>query len=144
MTTGSRGVHVVVPLKKKDSFDDVRDFAKEIADYLVELYPKKLTVKMRKSERGKKVFVDYLRNAWSSTAVAPYAVRAKESAPIATPIRWKELSGLSSAQKYTIKNIKARISKTGDIWKDIEKKAVSLSQARKAFENLQKNKEKKQ
>jgi len=131
MTTGSRGLHIVVPLKRLYLFDEVREFAQELAGYLVEQYSTKLTMQMKKSDRGKKIFVDTLRNAWSATSVAPYAVRAKESAPIATPIKWSELSALSSPQKYTIKNIFQRVARVGDLWKDIHKKGATLIVARK-------------
>ncbi len=131
MTTGSRGLHIVIPLKRLYLFDEVREFAQDIARYLVEKHPTKLTLTMKKSERGKKIFVDTLRNAWSATSVAPYAVRAKEGAPIAAPLKWSELAALFSAQKYTVKNIFQRISKIGDLWKDIDKQGAALAAARK-------------
>ncbi len=133
MTTGSRGLHVVVPLKHTMVFEDVRAFAQKIADHLVKQYPQKLTLEIRKNKRGKRIFVDTLRNAWSATAVAPYAVRAKEGAPIAVPITWLELSHLKSPEQYTIKNIAQRISRVGDLWKNINKKATTLTHAQKRF-----------
>lgn len=136
MTTGSRGVHVVVPLKRLYLFDDVREFAQDIARYLIEKHPTKLTLTMRKSERGKKIFLDTLRNAWSATSVAPYAVRAKEGAPIATPLKWSELSGVASSQKYTIKTIFQRVSRVGDPWKDFARHATSLGSAIKKLDAL--------
>lgn len=136
MTTGSRGLHVVVPLKRLYLFDEVREFSQELARYLIEQHPTKLTLKMKKSERGKKIFVDTLRNAWSATSVAPYAVRAQEGAPIATPLKWKELSALPSSQKYTIKNIFQRVARVGDLWKEIAKSATTLTSARKRFAEL--------
>ncbi len=135
MTTGSRGLHVVVPIKRLYLFDEVRACAQQIAQILVEQYPSKLTLAMRKSARGKKVFIDTLRNSWSATAVAPYAVRAKQGAPIATPIKWSELAALKNAQKYTIKNITARISKVGDVWDDIDKNVVGLKSALKKIKS---------
>ena len=135
MTTGSRGVHVVVPLKRTNDFDQVRAFAFDVARYLVAQYPSKLTLEMRKSKRGKRVFLDVLRNSWSATSVPPYAVRSIEGAPIATPISWQELGSMTST-KYTIKNIFSRISKKGDIWQHIDKSAKGLSQARKKLDVL--------
>lgn len=134
MTTGSRGLHVVVPIKKLYLFDEVRNFAQIVAKVFVAQYPSKLTLAMRKSARGKKLFVDTLRNSWGATAVAPYAVRAKEGAPIATPLNWSEVSKLTSSQEYTIKNIFQRISRVGDVWKDIEKRSCTLSKARKKLD----------
>ncbi len=131
MTTGSRGLHVVVPIKRNYLFDVVRGFAQEIAKCLVNKYPSKLTVEIRKAKRGKRIFIDTLRNAWGATTVAPYAVRAKEGAPIAVPLKWTEVSGLTTSHKYTIKNIFQRISRVGDPWKNINKEACALTQARK-------------
>lgn len=135
MTTGSRGVHVTIPLKRMADFDMVREFAQDIAKYLVKKYPKKLTLEMRKAKRGKRIFLDTLRNAWGATAVAPYAIRAIKGAPIATPISWQELGSVTPT-KYTLKNIGARISGKGDLWKDIEKSAKGLSAARKKLDLL--------
>ncbi len=141
MTTGSRGLHVVVSIKRIYLFDEIREFAQEIARYLVEKYPNKLTLKLKKSERGKRIFIDTLRNAWSATAVAPYGVRAKEGAPVATPLKWSELAALSSPQKYTIKNIFPRIARVGDLWKDINAKPSAIGQARKKLDTLKKKEE---
>jgi bifunctional non-homologous end joining protein LigD len=136
MTTGSRGLHIVVPLKRKYLFDEVREFAQDLAHYLVEQYPKKLTIKLKKSVRGKKIFIDTLRNSWGATAVAPYAVRAKENAPIATPLQWRELSSITTSQKYTIKNIFQRMMRIDDPWKHISKKASTITAARKKLAKL--------
>lgn len=130
MTTGSRGVHVVVPLKRQYLFDEVREFAGEVARLLVAQDPAKLTVDISKAKRGKRVFIDTLRNSWGATTVAPYAVRAKPGAAVATPISWAELSTVTP-QQYTIKNIFQRIARVEDPWKDMQKKACGLTQARK-------------
>lgn len=127
MTTGSRGLHVVVPIKKVYLFDQVRELSQNIAQILVDQHPDKLTLEIRKAKRGTRIFVDTLRNAWGATAVAPYGVRAKPGAPVATPLLWRELSALTTPQKYTIKNIFARISRMGDVWQEISKKACGLA-----------------
>ena len=130
MTTGSRGVHVVVPLKRVHTFDYVRSFAQKVAQVLVDQYPKKLTLEMRKVKRGNRIFIDTLRNSFGATGVAPYGVRAKPGAPIATPIEWTELftKGITP-QKYTIKNIFMRLGRKKDPWKDIDKAACSLKKS---------------
>ncbi|MEQ9123830.1 MAG: non-homologous end-joining DNA ligase, partial [Alphaproteobacteria bacterium] len=76
MTTGSRGLHVVLPLDRSGDFDAARGFARDLADRLADRRPDLLTTEMRKQARGDRVFVDYLRNAYGQTAVAPYAGRA--------------------------------------------------------------------
>lgn len=137
MLTGSRGAHIIVPLKRVHTFDETHDFAHDVAALLAQKFPDLMTIEMNKKKRGKRIFIDWLRNSFGATAVAPYAVRAHEGAPIATPITWKELiSKGMHAQKYTIKNIKKRINKVGDIWKGMNKKAVSLKKARKVLDKL--------
>lgn len=125
-TTGSRGLHVTVPIKPVHDFDYVRDSARRIAELLVEDNPDHATLQMRLQKRDGKVFIDYLRNSWAQTAVAPYAVRARENAPVAAPLEWKELTSSLHPQKYTIKNIYRRIARKGDVWQGMQAYAVSL------------------
>lgn len=131
MTTGSRGLHIVVPLKKKDPFEVVREFAHDIGRLLEDQYPEKLTTNPRKDKRGNKLLIDYLRNSFGATAVAPFAVRAYEHAPVATPIAWDELFGnaLASSRHYTIKNVFERIENHKDPWDAFARSAMSLSKA---------------
>lgn len=125
MTTGSRGYHVVVPLLPTSSFEQVHVYAHHCAQTLVNAYPDLFTIEMNKKKRGKKVFIDYLRNAYGQTSVACYSLRALEGAPIATPLDWHELSK-TTPQQYTIKNIFRRLAKKNDPWKDFEKSAEKL------------------
>lgn len=138
MTTGSRGVHVVVPIKRTHTFDEVKTIARAIATHMADTYPDQLTVEIRKEKREGKILVDFFRNAFAQTGVAPYAVRAKDGAPIATPISWAELKKISSSQHFTMKNIKRRLSSFKDPWKEIDKHAVSLTSVAKKLEKLKK------
>lgn len=132
MTTGSRGLHVVVPLKGTESYEVVRPFARSIAQHLVTNDPHTLTIEMNKKKRGKKIFIDYLRNAYSATGVAPYAVRARDHAPVATPLEWDELNNARlRSDTYTIQNIFERLNNVGDPWEDIQRSARSLKRALK-------------
>lgn len=136
MTTGSRGLHVVVPLKRLDNFDTVRSFARSVAQYLVKHDAKNLTIEIHKKKRGRKIFIDYLRNAYSATGVAPYAVRARDHAPVAAPIDWDEVhEARLRSDRYTIVTIFDRLKKHGDPWKDIAKSAKSLKTAIKKFQH---------
>lgn len=122
MTTGSHGLHVVVPLVKSATFEETREFAIKCAKILITKHPDLLTLEIRKNKRGKRIFVDTLRNQYGATAVAPYAIRAKPNAPIATPLDWKELSSKDlTAQKYNISNIFDRLNSIQDPWKKINK-----------------------
>ncbi len=129
-TTGSRGLHVVVPLTREWNFDQVRGFARNLAGLLADRHPDRLTVEQRKNKRGDRVFLDILRNAYGQTAVAPYGVRAKPGAPVATPLSWAELDrpGLTP-QRYTLKNIFRRLGAKQDPWREMDRKAVALSEA---------------
>ena len=133
-TTGSRGMHVVVPLDRSEPFDDVRAFAHDLGRHLADAYPDELTVEQRKSKRGSRLFIDYLRNAYGQTSVAPYSVRAKSGAPVATPLDWHEVedSGLGP-QDFTVGNVFRRLGQKDDPWCDIAEHARSLGGARRAL-----------
>ena len=122
MTTGSKGLHVVIPIQPKHDFDQIRTFAREKAQQLVDKYPDKLATQLAKEKRGNRVFLDYLRNAFGQTAVAPYSLRAIENAPVATPLDWSELSSLDNAQKYNLSNIFRRLAQKQDPWQNLYKK----------------------
>jgi bifunctional non-homologous end joining protein LigD len=130
MTTGSRGMHVYVPLKRVHSFDFVGDFSYEIAKKMMEESPKAFTLEVRKNKRAGKIFIDTLRNRYSATSVMPYSVRPKEKAPVAAPLFWDEVKDSKlTSQKFNIKNILSRLKSDGDPWKDVDKHAVSLKKA---------------
>jgi len=117
MNTGSEGIHVIVPLEETMDFDEVRDLARIFAEKTVDTSPDDFTLEQRKEKRGKKVFIDILRNAYGQTSVAPYALRAKNGGPVATPLTWQELSHKSfDPQKYTIKNIFKRLGQIDQPW----------------------------
>jgi len=126
MATGQNGLHVVCPIKPEFEYAKVKDYVHSLADQLAAKYPDDLTTEVRKNKRKGRVFLDYLRNEYGQTAVAPYSVRAKEGAPIATPLAWSELASLQSAQKYNIKNIFSRLKKYRDPWKGFDKSARKL------------------
>ncbi len=125
--TGSRGLHVTVPLKRLYTFEFVRDFAKEVGKILIEDDPKHLTMEARKEKRAGRLYIDINRNAFAQTAVSPYSIRAYEKAPVAAPLFWDEVKKKSlTAQKYNIKNVFKRLSVIGDPWHDIYKHATKL------------------
>lgn len=138
MTTGSRGLHVVVPLKAAENFDQVRAFARNLAQYMVDQDPAHLTLELRKDKRDGKIFVDYLRNGFAATGVCPYSLRARPGAPVATPLRWPEVARKSlKPDQWNIKNIFTRLKK-GDPWKNMHKYAKSLKTAIKKLDALTK------
>jgi bifunctional non-homologous end joining protein LigD len=136
-TTGSRGLHVAVPLDRSEGFDTVRDFAQDLARVLEARDPTGLTTAPRKAKRRGRLFLDTARNAYAQTAVASYAVRAKPGAPVAAPVDWKELESASfHAQKFTIKNIFRRLATAGDPWDQMWRQARSLRSPRRRLDAL--------
>ena len=117
MTTGSRGLHVAAPLNRSAEFDIARGFAKDLAQYLADRHPDKLTTEMRKKERVGRLFLDYVRNGYAATAVAPYSVRPRPGAPVATPLSWDELQDPDlRSNRYHLLNIWDRLDSVGDPW----------------------------
>lgn len=127
MTTGSRGYHVLAPLRRAEGFDRVRLFAQQVAKLVATRYPNHMTVEQRKEDRGNRIFVDYLRNSYAQTAVAPYAVRAKRGAPVATPIRWDELDTVAPWD-FDIHTVRERLRQVGDAWSELGSHARSLAE----------------
>ncbi len=137
MTSGSRGLHVYAPLRRGPSFDDVRAFARDVARLLAERHPERLTVAQRKDKRGKRVFLDVLRNAYAQTSVAPYAVRPRPGAPVATPLAWDELDDPElGPRRYTVKNIQRRLGQRDDPWQGMGRHGRSLDDPRQALDAL--------
>ncbi|MGC2310300.1 MAG: non-homologous end-joining DNA ligase [Candidatus Babeliaceae bacterium] len=124
MTTGQHGLHVIAPLKRTRTFDEVRAHANEIAEELIKRNPETMTLEIRKNKRGIKLFIDTHRNAFTATAVTPYSVRAHSKASVATPLHWDEVkSACLRSDMYTVENIFKRLEKIEDPWKDFFKKA---------------------
>lgn len=127
MATGSRGLHVVCPLRRGPGFEHVHGFARGVAEAMVEDDPRHLTLEWHKAERGTKIFVDVNRNAHAQHAVAPYAVRPSARAPVAAPLRWEELADPRlKPDRWTVKTIGARIESDGDPWEGMSRRARKL------------------
>lgn len=126
-TTGSKGFHVVVPLDRRAGFDEVRSFARGVAELVAARDPSRLTTEQRKDKRGDRMYLDTMRNGYSQTSVAPYAVRARSEAPVATPLTWEELeNGDAEPQSYDIATVLERLGREGDPWAAMSRHAQSL------------------
>ncbi|MCF8228099.1 MAG: non-homologous end-joining DNA ligase [Bacteroidales bacterium] len=137
MTTGSKGLHVVLPLDEKAVFNEVREFAKDIANLLANREPDKYTIETRKNKRKGRLFLDYMRNSHGATAVAPYSLRARKGAPVATPLDWEELNHKDlHSQKYNHNNIFRRLGSKKDPWKGFEKKKNGLKKSREKLDEM--------
>jgi bifunctional non-homologous end joining protein LigD len=126
LASGSRGVHVVAPLRRGPGFQDVHRFARALAEAMV-ADDRRLTLEWHVAERGTRIYVDVNRNAYAQHAIAPYAVRAREPAPVATPLRWEELSDRRlRPDRWTVRTIGRRLEAEGDPWKGIGRRARAL------------------
>jgi len=116
-TTGGKGLHVHVPLRPERDFDAVRGFARDVATQLASRFPKELTVDQRKEQRGHRLYLDIMRNAYAQTVVAPYSVRGRPGAHVATPLHWAEVedSGLDPGQ-FTLRTLRHELDGRGDPW----------------------------
>ena len=102
LLTGGKGVHVVVPLEPEAEWAEVREFAKTFCAALAQADPSRFTVALRKDQRRGRIFLDYLRNQRTATAIMPYSARARDGAPVAAPVTWEELAKIDRADAFTI------------------------------------------
>lgn len=130
MVTGSRGIHVVCPLRRGPSFGTVHAYARALAEVMVAADPRHLTLQWRKADRGARIYVDVNRINYAQHAVAPYAVRALPRAPVAMPVHWDELADARlKPDRWTIRTAAARVASEGDAWKGLARRARELPAA---------------
>jgi bifunctional non-homologous end joining protein LigD len=134
-TSGSRGLHVVVPLKRDSDFDSVRVFARQIAEIAASRDPEHRTLNPAKAKRQGRVFVDTARNAYAQTIAPAYSVRARRGAPVSAPISWEELEDKDlRPDGENIRSIFMRLEKEEDPWANFWRNAVSLKKAHRSFQ----------
>ncbi|HSS75189.1 MAG TPA: DNA ligase D [Thermoanaerobaculia bacterium] len=131
-TTGGKGLHVVLPLTRRADWDEIKAFAKAVAEAVVAAEPKKYTAKMSKADRKGKVYIDYLRNGRGATSIAPFSTRARPGAPVSAPLFWEELETGVRANTWTVRNLPDRLEALpGDPWADFDKVRQSITAAMK-------------
>src|SRR5688572_18062295 len=119
-TTGSRGLHVYVPIVRGPSQKDVWTLAKALAVELAARNPKLMTSEYKVAKRPHgRVLVDYNQNAWGRTLASIYSVRPRPRAPVSTPVTWKEIDQGCRIEDFRIDNVRQRIAKVGDLWKPL-------------------------
>jgi bifunctional non-homologous end joining protein LigD len=114
-TSGSRGIHVFIPIRVGPTADEVLDFARDLARRLAASYPKELTVENAIAARGNRVYLDVYRNGSVQTVVSPYSVRRKPHAPISTPVAWPEVKASLDPARFNLGNFRTRLNKK-DPW----------------------------
>jgi len=119
-TTGSKGLHVYVPIVRGPEQGDVRTFAHVLAQELARRHPSLITAEYRVAKRPRgRVLVDYNQNRWGSTLASIYSVRPRPEATVSTPLTWKEVEAGVRIEDFTVKNVPARVAKIGDLWKPL-------------------------
>ncbi len=139
-TTGGNGLHVHVPLAENEQFDAGREFARQVTGLLAARNPDLVTTEQRKRRRGPRIYADSTRNAYAQLAIAPYSVRARPGAPVATPLSWDEVEDKSlSPDQFTLRTLPDRIRESrpaASPWAGIARRRTGLARARAALRRL--------
>lgn len=126
-TSGKTGIHIYIPLKAKYSYEQAKNFIHLLAIEVNKRLPEITSLERLPAKRQAKVYLDYLQNNEGQTLSAPYSVRPTKDATVSTPLHWDEVKPSLTPQKFTIKNMPARLKKLGDIWADVRTKSVDLN-----------------
>jgi bifunctional non-homologous end joining protein LigD len=119
-TSGSKGMHVYVPIVRGPDQEFVLRFAKTLAIELASRYPRLMTSEYRRANRPHgRVLVDYNQNRWGSTLASIYSVRPRPLAPVSTPVTWEEVQRGIEIEEFRIDNVRTRFGKVGDLWKPL-------------------------
>jgi bifunctional non-homologous end joining protein LigD len=127
-TSGSRGLHILVPLRRGPDVDEVLSFARSLLRRVAAAHPNELTVEHSVAKRGGRVYLDPFRNGFVQTVVAPYSVRRREHAPISTPLSWSEVRTNLAPARFTIGNFHKRLRQP-DPWEGFFHSRQSLTKA---------------
>ena len=129
-TTGGKGLHLVVPIVPRQDWDVVKAFARKVAESFAAGAPELYLATMSKAKRKGKIFIDYLRNARTATAICAYSTRARAGAPVSVPLSWDKLVTDVRGDHFTIHNVPQRLARLRrDPWKDYEKVRASLKES---------------
>ncbi len=131
-TTGGKGIHVVVPIARKHSWDEVKDFSHAIAEWSARAAPDRYVASMSKAARRGKIFIDYLRNQRGATTVAAYSTRARPGATISMPLEWTELKASKSPTEFNVTNTPSRLAERGrNPWHELDRIRQSITNVAK-------------
>jgi bifunctional non-homologous end joining protein LigD len=131
-TTGGKGLHFVVPIVRRESWDDVKAFARRIAEHLAASVPTLFTATMSKAKRTGRVYVDYLRNGEGATAVAAYSLRARPGLPVSMPIAWEALDDDVRGDRFNIGTVPQMLEgRRADPWAGYDDARQSIAEAKR-------------
>jgi DNA ligase D len=129
-TSGASGLHVYIPCNRKFEYDTVRDLAHIIATMVQEQLPAITTLERSLAKRKKnQIYVDYLQNSRGQTLASAYSVRPKPGATVSAPLEWKEVKHGLNPSMFTIRNMRKRIEKKGDLFKPVLGKGINITAA---------------
>ena len=134
-TSGSRGLHIFVPIQVEPDYDEVLSFAEEFGKRLSAAHPDTLTVEQRIQSRGDRVYLDPFRNVFGGTVVAPYSVRRREKAPFSMPLRWPDVKGSLTPSGFNLGNYDMCLAGP-DPWRRFFDSRQSLRKAAKALSRI--------
>ncbi len=128
-TSGGKGLHIVVPIKKKYDWDTVKAFSRAVVMHMSKTIPARFVAKSGPKNRVGKIFIDYLRNDQEATTVCAWSLRARKGLGISVPVDWSELKTLTSSDHWTLRNAHTRLDVGNAAWKTYEKSAVDITDA---------------
>jgi bifunctional non-homologous end joining protein LigD len=135
-TSGSRGLHIFIPLGAAYSYGQIKLFSELLAKIAHSRIPTITSIERSKSKRKNKIYIDFLQNRKSQTIAAPYSVRPRPMATVSAPLKWNEVNHQLSPQMFTMKNMITRVEKMGDIWLPVLNQQIDLLQVLDKIENL--------
>jgi len=125
-TTGGKGLHLIVPIARRYSFDAARGWARRVAVALAAAQPQRFTLEPRKDARPRRIYVDVLRNAYGASMVAPYSPRARPGLTVSVPVDWEELATGVDPDAWTIATVPLRLRQQPDPWADVGRRGQRL------------------
>lgn len=128
-TSGGNGLHIMLPLHARYTFEQSKEFAERICSYLHSRLPKTTSLERKPEKRENKIYLDCLQNRYGQSIVAPYAVRPRPKAKVSTPLLWKEVDSTLNVEDYTIETVPLRLKKMGDIFTAILGAGIDLEKA---------------
>jgi bifunctional non-homologous end joining protein LigD len=132
-TTGGKGLHIVVPLKKQFDWDTVKDFSQAVVQHLARTIPDRFVAKSGGGNRVGKIFIDYLRNGYGATTACAWSARARPGLGISVPVHWSELGSLKSGAHWTVASVHTRLDVGNEPWAEYESSRATLAKAMKAI-----------
>ncbi len=135
-TSGSRGMHIYVPLKRKYDYDQTKDFSQMICVAIHQQLPDITSMERSPQKRKGMIYLDYLQNHFTATMAAPYSLRPRPGATVSTPLEWREVKVDLNPQDFTIKTIPKRVKEKGDVWKGILTQGIDMRKSLTKLESL--------